>query len=42
MAIFDEKLWTEDHNNCIREFAKDISIRKIFFWVEEDGMKFTF
>lgn len=40
---YDEELhWTSEISKSCKEFLQNKSLTKIFLWIEEDGMKFTF
>ena len=41
MNVYEASCWTGPIDVAAREFISNRTIYKLFFWVEEDGMKYT-
>ena len=42
MTIYDEKYWTQDVKEIALKFFQDPKINRLFFWAEEEGLRYTF
>ncbi len=42
MTVFEENYWTDEITKVATQFLNDRNIVRLFFWGEEDGMRYTF